>query len=152
MVNLTFCRLDVFLIRSSLITPKHNIHLFPFISLQRDDHSCWNFFVDLLRTSDLALSKLHRLFGHLLFGFRYPGEIFSDLRVDQNCEKIMDHDSDLLDADGGIMEDFFKQPLASVQIMAVLSFELFGFFWFLRRILFTSVPLYYFDLKSDWLP
>jgi hypothetical protein len=50
------------------------------------------------------------------------------------------------------MEDFFKQPLASVQIMAVLSFELFGFFWFLRRILFTSVPLYYFDLKSDWLP
>ena len=26
----------------------------------------------------------------------------------------------------GIMEDFFKQPLASVQIMAVLSFELFG--------------------------
>ena len=128
MVNLTFCRLDVFLIRSSLITPKHNIHLFPFISLQRDDHSCWNFFVDLLRTSDLALSKLHWLFGHLLFGFRYPGEICSDLRVDQNCEKIMDHDSDLLDADGGIMEDFFKQPLASVQIMAVLSFELFGFF------------------------
>ena len=52
----------------------------------------------------------------------------------------------------GIMEDFFKQPLASVQIMAVLSFELFGFFWFLRRILFTSVRLYYFDLKSDWLP
>ena len=40
----------------------------------------------------------------------------------------MDHDSDLLDADSGIMEDFFKQPLASVQIMAVLSFELFGFF------------------------
>ena len=26
----------------------------------------------------------------------------------------------------GIMEDFFKQPLASVQIMAVISFELFG--------------------------
>ena len=26
------------------------------------------------------------------------------------------------------------------------------FFWFFRRILFTSVPLYYFDLKSDWLP
>ena len=76
----------------------------------------------------MVLSKLHWLFGHLLFGFRYPGEIFSDLRVDQNCEKIMDHDSDLLDADGGIMEDFFKQPLASVQIMAVLSFELFWFF------------------------
>ena len=28
----------------------------------------------------------------------------------------------------GIMMDFFKQPLASVQIMAVLSFELFWFF------------------------
>ena len=74
------------------------------------------------------LSKLLRLFGHLLFGFRYPGEIFSDLREIRICEKIMDHDSDLLDAFCGIMEDFFKQPLASVQIMAVLSFELFGFF------------------------
>ena len=38
------------------------------------------------------------LFGHLLFGFRYPGEIFSDLREIRICEKIMDHDSDLLDA------------------------------------------------------
>ena len=71
MVNLTFCRLDVFLIRSSLITPKHNIHLFPFISLQRDDHSCWNFFVDLLRTSDSVLSKLRWSIGHLLFGFLF---------------------------------------------------------------------------------
>ena len=25
-------------------------------------------------------------------------------------------------------------------------------FWSIRQILFTSVPLYYFDLKSDWLP
>ena len=71
------------------------------------------------------LSKLHWSLGHLLFGFRYPEEICSDLRVDQSCEKIMDHDSDLLDAACGIMEDFFKQSPASVQIMAVLSFELF---------------------------
>ena len=47
MVNLAFCKLDVtYLI--SLAIPKHNIHLFPFRSLQRDDHSCWNFSVDLL--------------------------------------------------------------------------------------------------------
>lgn len=26
------------------------------------------------------------------------------------------------------------------------------FYWSIRQILFTSVPLYYFDLKSDWLP
>lgn len=26
------------------------------------------------------------------------------------------------------------------------------FHWSIRQILFTSVPLYYFDLKSDWLP
>ena len=47
MVNLAFCKLDVtYLI--SLAIPKHNIHLFPFRSLQRDGHSCWNFSVDLL--------------------------------------------------------------------------------------------------------
>ena len=39
----------------------------------------------------------------------------------------MDHDSDLLDA-AGIMMDFFKQPQASVQIEAVFIFELFEFF------------------------
>ena len=64
----------------------------------------------------------------------------------------MDHDSDLLDA-AGIMMDFFKQPQASVQIEATWSFSNFlRFFWSIRQILFTSVPLYYFDLKSDWLP
>ena len=31
-------------------------------------------------------------------------------------------------------------------------FELFGFFWLFRLILFTSLPSYYFDLKSVWLP
>ena len=48
----------MFLIWSFLTIPKHNIHLFPFfISLERDGHSCWNFFFDLLRASDLVLSK-----------------------------------------------------------------------------------------------
>jgi hypothetical protein len=50
----------------------------------------------------------------------------------------MDHDSDLLDAVCGIMEDFFKQPLASVQIMAVLSFEL---FWVL--LIFSADSVYF---------
>ena len=52
----------------------------------------------------------------------------------------------------GIMMDFFKQPRASVQIKAGILLELFGFFCDMRQILFTSVPLYYFELKSDWLP
>ena len=47
------------------------------------------------------------------------------------------------------MMDFFKQPRALVQIEAGNLFELFGFFRFFRQILFTAVPLYYFDLKSD---
>ena len=47
------------LIWSTLTIPKHIIHLFPFfISLQRDDHSCWNFFVDLLRTSDFGAFQI----------------------------------------------------------------------------------------------
>ena len=114
----------------------------------------WNFFVDLQRTSDLVLSKLLWLFGHLLFGFRFPGEIFvfPDLRVDQWFPRswIMIPICWMLLF--GIMMDFFKQPPASVQIEAVFIFELFQFFWLFRQILFTSVPLYYFDLKSDWLP
>ena len=52
---------------------------------------------------------------------------FSDLREESGKAAIVDHDSDLLDA-AGIMMDFFKQPRASVQIVAVLIFELFGFF------------------------
>ena len=47
------------LIWSTLAIPKHIIHLFPFfISLQRDDHTCWNFVIDLIRASELVLSKL----------------------------------------------------------------------------------------------
>ena len=126
MVNLAFCKLDgTYLI--SLITPKHNIHLFPFISLQRDDHSCWNFFVDLLRTSDFGAFQIALACSVICCSdFVIQERSVSDLREIRICEKIMDHDSDLLDAFYGIMEDFFKQPLASVQIMAVLSFELFG--------------------------
>ena len=155
MVNLTFCRLDVFLIRSSLITPKHNTHLFPFISLQRDDHSCWNFFVDLLRTSDSVLSKLPGSFGHLLFGFRFPGEIFvfADLREDQVI--FDDHGSWFRFAgccsmvSWRIFSNNRWRPFRSWPLYQLNSFEV---IWIYRRILFTSVPLYYFDLKSDWLP
>ena len=74
MVNLAFCKLDVtYLI--SLAIPKHNIHLFPYIpSAGR------SFMLEFLGWS----SKYHLgwcfpncfgLFGHLLFGFRFPGEI-----------------------------------------------------------------------------
>ena len=44
--------------------------------------------------------------------------MFTDLEGKSGKRKIMDHDSDLLDADCGIMKDFFKQPQASVQIEA----------------------------------
>ena len=47
------------------------------------------------------------------------------------------------------MMDFFKQPQALVQIKANYFSELFWFFLQQWQILFTSMPLYYFDLKSD---
>ena len=145
----------MFLIWSILTIPKHNIHLFPFfISLQRDDHSCWNFFFDLLRIIWFGAFQIaFRSFWSSAVRISFPGEIcvfLLTLREDQLISLILD----MIRFAGcfGIMLDFFKQPQASVQIEAVLSFELFGFFWLIRQILFTSVPLYYFDLKSDWLP
>ena len=100
------------------------------------------------------LSKCICFFGHLLSDFIFQERSTFSLiwgRISW-FSKIMDHDSDLLDA-AGIMMDFFKQPQASVQIEATWSFSNFlWFFWSIRQILFTSVPLYYFDVKSDWLP
>ena len=60
----------------------------------------------------------------------------------------MDHDSDLLDA-AGIMMDFFKQPRASVQIEAGGSVKLFTFLWIGSADSGYFLPLYYFDSKSD---
>ena len=130
------------LIWSTLTIPKHIIHLFPFfISLQRDDHSCWNFGIDFDKSIWFGAFQIaYGLFGHLLFGFRFPGEIFvfPDLRVDQWFPRswIMIPICWMLFF--GIMMDFFKQPLASVQIEAVFIFELFKFF------LITSADSVYF--------
>ena len=49
-------------------------------------------------------------------------------------------------------EGFFQTTAGVRSDRGRFIFELFGFFWLSRQILFTSVPLYYFDLKSDWLP
>ena len=143
----------MFLIWSFLTIPKHIFSISIFISLQRDDHLCWNFFFDLLRSSDLVLSKLRSVFLVICcsdFGSRRDLRFSLILRVNQ-CFRwswIMIRYAGCF----GIMMDFFKQPQASVQIAAMKSFELFGFFWLFRLILFTSLPSYYFDLKSVWLP
>ena len=128
--------------------------LFPFRSLQRDDHSCWNFFFDHLRASDLVLSKKLAVFLVICCSDFFFQERSSFLLILREDQLIFDLILDMIRFAGcfGIMLDFFKQPQASVQIDTVLSFELFGSFWFLRQILFTSVPLHYFELKSVWLP
>ena len=97
MVNLAFCKLDVtYLI--SLAIPKHNIHLFPFRSLQRDDHSCWNFSVDLLSIILIGAFQIASAFWSSAVRISFPDAIsFCDLREDPGW-KIVDHDSDLLDA------------------------------------------------------
>ena len=102
----------------------------------------------------LVLSKLLGFLGHLLFGFLFPGEIFvfSDLREDQLIFEIMDHDSDLLDACLVSWWIFSNNRGRLFRSRPFYLSNFFWFFWLLRQILFTSVPLYYFDLKSDWLP
>ena len=144
----------MFLIRSFLTIPKHNIHLFPFISLQRDDHSCWNFFLDLLRIIWFGAFQIQWFLGHLLFGFRYPRKIivFADLRGDQlNYRRpwIMIRFAGCF----GIMMDFFKQPRASVQIEARSSVNFLRFFDVIGRfcllpdpcIILTWNPIDYLD-------
>ena len=123
------------------------------ISLQRDDHSCWKFWLWSFKGIWCGAFQIaNGLFGHLRLGFRFQerSAFLLILRVDQffRWSWIMIRWAGCF----GIMMDFFKQPRALVQIKAGKSFELFWFFWFFRQILFTAVPLYYFDLKSDWLP
>ena len=153
MVNLTFCRLDsAYSINSDNSEAQH---LFPFfISLSAGRSSLLEFRFDLLSLIRFGAFQMHLSFRSSAFGLHFQERSTFSLiwgRI-SGLPKIMDHDSDLLDA-VGIMKDFFKQPQASVQIEATWSLSNFsGFFWSIRQILFTSVPLYYFDAKSDWLP
>jgi hypothetical protein len=109
--------------------PKHNIHLFPFISLQRDDHSCWNFCCDLLRSIWFGAFQNRRSFGHLLFGLRFPGEIvvFADREgrsVDLRESWIMIRYAGCF----GIMMDFFKTTLGFRSDQGQFIIELLMFF------------------------
>ena len=133
--------------------PKHNIHLFPFISLQRDDHSGWNFCCDLLRSIWFGAFQNRRSFGHLLFGLRFPGEIV-DLADPEGRSTHFRESWIMIRYAGcfGIMMDFFKTTLGFRSDQGQFISELLRFFWYHRQTLFTSLPLHYFDLKSDWLP
>ena len=121
--------------------PKHNIHLFPFISLQRDDHSCWNFCCDLLRSIWFGAFQNRRSFGHLLFGFRFPGEIV-DLADPEGRSTHFRESWIMIRYAGcfGIMMDFFKQPRASVQIKAGLSVNFWSSFDRIGRLCLLPCP------------
>ena len=152
MVNLTFYRLDVPYLIISDNSEAHIFYFhFPIPSAGRSfmlEFLFWSFKGICFGAFQIACG----LFGHLLFGFRFQerSAFLLILRVNQyfRWSWIMIRYAGCF----GIMMDFFKQPQASVQIAAMKSFELFGFFWLFRLILFTSLPSYYFDLKSVWLP
>lgn len=154
MVNLAFCKLDVPYLISSDNSEAHQSSISIYISLQRDGHSCWNFGIDLLRASDLVLSKWLMVFLVICcsdFVSRRDLRLLTDPEGWSVDFVDLGSWSDLLDAlvSWWIFSNnrgrwFRSRP--------VNLFELFGFFWFFRQILFTAVPLYYFDLKSDWLP
>jgi len=95
MVNLTFYSLDVpYPIITGNSEAQHS-SISIYISLQRDDHSCWNFVIDFLRTSDRCFPNFHWFLGHLLFGFLIPGEIivFTDPEGRSvGFSKTMEHD------------------------------------------------------------
>ena len=104
------------------------------ISLQRDDHSCWKFWLWSFKGIWFGAFQIaNGLFGHLRLGFRFQerSAFLLILRVDQffRWSWIMIRFAGCF----GIMMDFFKQPRALVQIEAGNLFELFGFFWFFGR-------------------
>ena len=151
MVNLSFCKLDVTL-SDHFWQFRSTTFIYFHISLQRDDHSCWIIRCDLLRASELVLAKMQGMRSSAVRIWFQERSSFS-LILRENQLIFEDHGSWFRYAGCfGTMMDFFKQSRASVQIEADGSLELFGFIWWVRQILFTSVPLYYFDLKSDWLP
>ena len=154
MVNLTFYRLDVpYLIISDNSEAQHSsISIFHFPSAGRSfmlEFLFWSFKVIWFGAFQIACG----LFGHLLFGFRFPGEISFSLilRVDQLISLILDHDPICWML---WYHDGFFQTTAGVRSDRghLIFLNFLSSFWSIRQILFTSVPLYYFDLKSDWLP
>ena len=153
MVNLAFCKLDVtYLI--SLAIPKHNIHLFPF----RIPSAGRSFMLEFLGWSFKyhlvwCFPNCFGLFGHLLFGFRFPGEIVICWPEGNQRKRwwawIMIPICWMLLVSWWIFSNNRRRLFRS---RPMNHFKLFKVFWSIRQILFTSVPLYYFDLKSDWLP
>jgi hypothetical protein len=99
----------------------------------------------------LVLSKLLRLFWSSAVRISFPDGSLSVI-----WGKILDERSWIMIPICWMLvwyhAGFFQTTAGVCSDQAVWSFELFEFFWLIRQILFTSVPLYYFDLKSDWLP
>ena len=76
--------------------------------------------------------------------FRWSwGEISSFSRImdhDPICWMLWHHDG------------FFQTTAGFRSDQGRWIIELLRFFWYHRQTLFTSLPLHYFNLKSDWLP
>ena len=123
----------------SFPTLRSSTFIYIHISLQRDDHSCWKFWLWSFKGIWFGAFQIAiGLFGHLRLGFRFQerSAFLLTLRVDQffRWSWIMIRYAGCF----GIMIDFIKQPQALVQIKAGNLFELFGFFWFFGRF---SLPL-----------
>ena len=95
MVNLTFYRLDSSypIIFWQFRSTSSSISIY--ISLQRDDHSCWNFFFDLLRIILFGAFQMHLYFWSSAVRISYSK---IDLRFHcswgkiSSLSKILDHD------------------------------------------------------------
>ena len=155
MVNLTFYRLDVTFPIILWQFRSTTFHLFPFSvpfsgTVIHVGISLLIFEVHLVR----CFPNCFCTFGHLLFGFRFPGEIFvfADLREDQGI--FDDHGSWFRFAGCWWYHDGFFQTTSGVRSdrSHLIYLNFLSSFWSIRQILFTSVLLHYYDVKSDWLP
>ena len=146
MVNLTFYRLDVPYLIISDNSEAHILYFhFHIPSAGRSfmlEFLIWSFKGIWFGAFQIAF----RIFGHLLFGFRFQerSAFLLILRVNQffRWSWIMIRYAGCF----GIMMDFFKQPQASVQITAMKSFELFGFF-----LIISADSVYFYAFVLFWL-
>ena len=143
------------LIWSTLTIPKHNIHLFPFfISLSAGRSSLLEFRFDLLSFIWFGAFQIHPVFLVICFRISFFRRDRRFHWSEGNQLIFEDHGSWFRFAGCCWYHEGFFQTTAGVcsDRGHLIVSNFLRFFWSIRQILFTSVPLYYFDVKSvDYL-
>ena len=152
MVNLAFCRLDVFLSDHSwhseaqhssisiYIPSAGRSFMLEFLSWSFKNHLIWCFPNSMVFGSSAVRTSFSRKDHRFRWSEGRSVKLSKTMDHDPICWMLWYHDG------------FFQTTAGFRSDRGQIINELFKVFWCHRQILFTSLPLYYFDVKSDWLP